>query len=179
MGLTICKKIVHLLEGTIAVTSTLGKGTTFKVILPFKIPEVGSKRKKKTVPKGSGIIKGRRVLVVEDERNNQMLLMKYFIKWGEFQIDIAKDGEDAITHLEQKKYQIVLLNLSLPKISAKEVIQFIRHHSDAHINTLKILVMSGTTTESEMDKVLELGANGFLPKPFTQRELFERLNLLQ
>lgn len=179
MGLTICKKIVHLLEGSIDVTSELGKGTKFKVVLPFEIPEVGHKRKKKTVPKGSGIIKGRRVLVVEDELNNQMLLMKHFIKWGEFQVDIAKDGEDAITLLEQKKYQIVLLNLSLPKIGGKEVIHFIRNHSEEHINTLKILVMSGNTITTEIDEILELGANGFLPKPFTQRELFERLTLLQ
>ena len=109
------------------------------------------------------------ILVVEDEtniRNN----IEEFLQAENFDTLAAKDGEEAIAVFEEKKPDLVILDLMLPKVDGLEVCKHIRRDSDVPI----IMV---TARDEEIDKLLglELGADDYITKPFSLRELKARI----
>ena len=96
--------------------------------------------------------------------------MAEFLQAEDFETILAKDGEEAITLFEEKKPDLVILDLMLPKIDGLEVCKHIRRDSDVPI----IMV---TARDEEIDKLLglELGADDYITKPFSLRELKARI----
>ena len=115
-----------------------------------------------------------KVLVVDDEK----LIVKgirFSLEQDGMEVDCAYDGEEAIRMAKETEYDIVLLDVMLPKFDGFEVCQAIREFSEMPI----IMV---TAKDSELDKVLglELGADDYVCKPFNRRELLARVkNLLR
>ena len=105
------------------------------------------------------------ILIVEDETNIRANMAE-FLQAEDFETILAKDGEEAITLFEEKKPDLVILDLMLPKIDGLEVCKHIRRDSDVPI----IMV---TARDEEIDKLLglELGADDYITKPFSLREL--------
>ena len=111
----------------------------------------------------------RKVLVVDDEK----LIVKgirFNLEQDGMEVDCAYDGEEAVEKAKDKKYDIILLDLMLPKMDGLEVCREIRKTSDVPIIML-------TAKDSEIDKVLglELGADDYVTKPFSNRELVARV----
>lgn len=178
LGLKIVKELTNLLNGTIKIDSTLGEGTTYKISLPFVV-RPKKKRQKKTVPKGTGIVISKRILVIENEKINQMLMMKTFLDndYG-YILDIAKDGTQALEILEKSKYNLVILKSVLPDMTGNEIITKIRTHTNKTITEIPILVVSGNAMKEEQENTLNAGASSFLSKPYTKKELFSRIDSL-
>jgi len=109
------------------------------------------------------------ILIVEDETNIRANMAE-FLQAEDFETILAKDGEEAITLFEEKKPDLVILDLMLPKIDGLEVCKHIRRDSDVPI----IMV---TARDEEIDKLLglELGADDYITKPFSLRELKARI----
>ena len=109
------------------------------------------------------------ILIVEDETNIRANMAE-FLQAEDFETILAKDGEEAITLFEEKKPDLVILDLMLPKIDGLEVCKHIRRDSDVPI----IIV---TARDEEIDKLLglELGADDYITKPFSLRELKARI----
>ena len=110
-----------------------------------------------------------KILIVEDETNIRANMTE-FLQAEDFETILAKDGEEAITLFEEKKPDLVILDLMLPKIDGPEVCKHIRRDSDVPI----IMV---TARDEEIDKLLglELGADDYITKPFSLRELKARI----
>ena len=110
-----------------------------------------------------------RVLVVEDEESFVEGL-KFLLKNEGFEVDVARDGQEALDAFERSGADLVLLDLMLPKMSGTEVCRAIRQRSAVPI----IMV---TAKDEEIDKVLglELGADDYVTKPFSSRELTARI----
>jgi len=110
-----------------------------------------------------------RVLVVEDEESFSDALSFMLRKEG-FEVGIASTGTDAVTQFDQHGADVVLLDLMLPGMSGTEVCRTLRQRSNVPI----IMV---TAKDSEVDKVvgLELGADDYVTKPFSSRELVARI----
>jgi signal transduction histidine kinase len=176
LGLKIVKELVALLNGTIKIDSTEGVGTTYEIMLPF-VEREKKGHKKKSVPKGTGIVISRRILVVENEEIAQMLLMKTFLDndSGYF-IEIARDGTQAIELLDQRRYTLVLLKMQLPDMTGYDIIHHIRSSKDKQLRKTPILVVSGGSMIEEQDNVREAGATEFLAKPYTKKELFSKIH---
>lgn len=174
IGLKIVKDLTALLHGNIQVASEENKGTSFNITLPFEIREVREKRK--SIPKGSGILLSKRILTIEDEEINQMLFMKIFINNDKgYQLEMAQNGEHALELLNKKKYDAIIIKTTLTDMGGLEFIEKLRGISNEQLATLPILMASGSTMLDEQERVLSAGATAFLPKPFTKRELFNIL----
>jgi two-component system, OmpR family, response regulator RegX3 len=110
-----------------------------------------------------------RVLVVEDEESFSDAL-SYMLRREGYEVDVAGSGPDALTSFERSGADLVLLDLMLPGISGTEVCRELRSRS--HVPIIMV-----TARDSEVDKVvgLELGADDYVTKPFSSRELVARI----
>lgn len=111
----------------------------------------------------------KRILLVEDDAEISGLVAKYLAKEG-FEIDAAYDGEEALARIRTHEYQLVILDLMLPRTGGQEVLRRIRAKG-----TIPVLILSAK--DSEIDKILglELGADDYMTKPFTIGELVARV----
>ncbi len=111
-----------------------------------------------------------KILIVEDESSFSDAL-EFLLKKEGFEITVAINGQEAIDRFESEKPELVLLDLMIPVISGTEVCRLIRAQSQTPI----IMV---TAKDSEVDKVvgLELGADDYVTKPYSSRELLARIN---
>lgn len=110
----------------------------------------------------------KKVLIVDDEENIRRLLEIYFNKSG-FETYLAKDGRDALQKFDEIKPQLVVLDLMLPFISGEEVAQKIRKKS-----SVPIIMLTAKAEEDDRVEGLEIGADDYVVKPFSPREVIAR-----
>ena len=112
------------------------------------------------------------ILIVEDDRNTAALIRTYLEKEG-FQAVVAYDGEEALKQVKNSPPGFVILDIMLPKIDGWEVCRRLRSFSDVPVLML-------TAREEEIDRVLglSLGADDYVVKPFSPRELVERVKAI-
>ncbi len=111
----------------------------------------------------------KKILIVEDEKNIAMVLA-YNIKKEGFDCDVAYDGETGLTMAITGSYDLILLDIMLPKMNGFEVCEKIRYKS-------QVPIIFVTAKEEEKDKIfgLETGADDYVTKPFSFRELLSRI----
>ena len=114
----------------------------------------------------------RRILLVEDEKSIRSAVTAYLEREG-YWVTPAEDGQVALNEFEKHKFDVVVLDLMLPKVPGEEVCRQIRNTSDVPIIML-------TAKGEEQDRIagLELGADDYLVKPFSPRELVARVRAL-
>lgn len=115
----------------------------------------------------------RTILIVEDEPSI-VTLIKYNLEKAGFLTDVAYNGEDAIKKIEESKFDLIVLDLMLPKMDGMEVCKTVRKNN----NYIPILML--TAKDDEYDKIygLEMGADDYLTKPFSPKELIARINAI-
>ena len=120
----------------------------------------------------SWVIEMNKILIIEDDKNIQRLLTLE-LRHKNYVVDSAYDGEQGIEMFSKNTYNLVLLDLMLPKKSGKEVCQELRKLADTPI----III---TAKDSVLDKVelLDLGANDYICKPFAMEELLARIRVV-
>ena len=117
----------------------------------------------------------KKVLVIEDEKDIQELLEHYLRREG-FQVQSAGDGEAGLRKVKQEKFDMILLDLMLPRMDGLEVCRILRSQP----STAPIPLIMVTAKGEEVDRVvgLELGADDYITKPFSPRELVARVKAL-
>ena len=177
LGLKIVQDLAQLMGGEVSVKSELNTGSEFSVEIPFKTREKATK--KKTVPKGSGLLLSKRILAVEDDQISQMLLMKQFLSDdSSCYLEIVASGAQTKELLEKKQYNAIILKRKIQDISGLELIEYIRNHPDTNISEIPIIIATGMAMIEEQEEALAAGASAFLKKPYTQKELFKLLEKL-
>lgn len=113
------------------------------------------------------------ILVVDDEQSI-VTLLTYNLEKAGFKTDIANDGKTAITKAEEKEYDLIILDIMLPGIDGMDVCKHLRQ------NKVETPILMLTAKEDEFDKVLglELGADDYLTKPFSPREVIARIKAI-
>ncbi len=116
----------------------------------------------------------KRILVVDDELSITTLL-KYNLEKENFEVDVCHDGEEAVGAARNKEYSFIILDLMLPKINGFEVTKQLRKDK---INTPIIML---TAKDETVDKIigLEIGADDYVTKPFSPRELIARIRAVE
>ena len=123
-------------------------------------------------PDSSDTCSVRRILVIDDDREMIDLLRQSLAQEG-FELSTAQSGEVGIDRGRNEQPEIVLLDVNLPDISGFEVLRRMRRESDVPVIML-------TARGEEVDRIvgLEIGADDYLPKPFSVRELVARINAI-
>ncbi len=114
----------------------------------------------------------KRVLVVEDNKDIALLVQKRLSK--QFNVDVAVNGEDASNVINANPYDLIVLDLSLPKKSGFDVLKDMRKKSSYP----PVLILSGMNAVEDKVKGLKLGADDYLAKPFDVKELVARIDAL-
>jgi DNA-binding response OmpR family regulator len=114
----------------------------------------------------------KRILVVEDHKDIAMLVEKRLSKT--FEVELAFNGEDASDLLNEKEFDLVILDLSLPKKSGFDVLKDLRKKTSFP----PVLILSGLNAVDDKVKGLKLGADDYLAKPFDMKELMARIEAL-
>jgi len=114
-----------------------------------------------------------RILVVEDEQDIAGLIKHTLEKTGQMQVDVVGAGDAALRSLSQTEPDLIILDLNLPVLSGVEVCRIVRTRDDtAHI---PIIMLTARSAESDRVTGLEIGADDYITKPFSLRELVARV----
>jgi two-component system, OmpR family, alkaline phosphatase synthesis response regulator PhoP len=112
------------------------------------------------------------VLVVDDEPNIALSL-EYLMKGQGFDVRVARDGEAALDALRERLPDVMLLDVMLPKFDGYEVCQQVRANPDW--KGVRIIMLTARGRQIEQEKGLALGADDYITKPFSTREVIERV----
>lgn len=168
LGLAITKKLVELMHGKMVVQSIYGKGSKFTVSLDQKIVATKEKKeiKEKTVVKGN--YKGKRVLVVDDNKLNLKVAERLLREYNVF-VDEVASGADAIDRINMGvPYNLVLMDDMMPKMSGCETLEELKKNKDFHTNTV---ALTANAISGMREKYLSVGFDDYLAKPIKKEEL--------
>lgn len=180
LGLAIVKMIINQKQGEIHLDSTLGKGTTFTITIPFnKCNEkqnednrnnlLGVKDRK---PKLSSL-KDIEILLVEDNRMNQALAKSRLSSW-DCKCDIAENGKIALEKLENNVYDLILMDIQMPEMDGYQTTKRIRKLRSP-ICEIPIIAMTAHASSSDEQKALKAGMNDYISKPFNPETLYNKI----
>ncbi|MEO0572327.1 MAG: ATP-binding protein [Bacteroidota bacterium] len=173
LGLSIVKEIIEKQHGCLAVSSTLGVGTTFKVILPFEKVQIHQDNENKTDKTKPVDISGKSILVLEDDALTQKLMGNRLEQWG-CKAYITENGLFGLQLLESHHIDLLLLDMHLPGMDGFEIVQRIR--KNPKFKNLPIIVLSGDAYTRQHQNFEKLGISDFILKPYNSEELLEKID---
>lgn len=116
---------------------------------------------------------GKQVLIADDEPNI-VTALEFLLQRNGYEVHVARNGDEALRLIEQHKPDLILLDVMMPQRSGYDVCQRVREREDwRHI---KIVMLSAKGRDVEMNKGMSLGADLYITKPFSTRELVAKIN---
>jgi len=169
LGLSIARSIVQIMGGTIQIESEKGRGTRVDIRIPMRISNDKTKQDIVEMTDLQKSLKGLRVLAVEDNELNRMVL-QVILKKCEVVVSIAHNGQEAIDLIQEKEFDIVLMDVQMPILDGLEATKFIREDLKYSI---PIIGLSANAMREEVEICKQAGMNDYLVKPYSERALVE------
>ena len=173
LGMSIVKGLVELMKGSISVTSKKGVGSTFEVVIPFKIaPEIVKNTKDSKVS-----IKGKKVLLVEDNDLNREIAKTLLEDEGVL-VSEAVDGLDALKVFEESEigyFDLILMDVVMPNMNGLSATRAIRELNRIDSN-LPIIALSANAYAEDIKKTKNAGMDDYVSKPFKIENLVEMID---
>ncbi|BDS15540.1 PAS domain-containing hybrid sensor histidine kinase/response regulator [Aureispira anguillae] len=173
LGLSIVKQLIELQGGSIRVESTLGQGTMFTILLPFidsgmsiNEEEVQQTQHNHTL----GRLKELEVLIAEDNPINQKLIGSILEQW-EVSFDLTKDGVEALEYSMTKKYDLIFMDINMPRMNGYEAVVAITTDSANPNCKTPIITLTAAALHEERKRMFEVGVSDFITKPFSPQLL--------
>ncbi|WP_179333892.1 hybrid sensor histidine kinase/response regulator [Winogradskyella costae] len=175
LGLTISKHLITLFNGKLQVESIANKGTDVFIEIPLKtVVSALSDKKSSVINTTDSPIE---ILVVEDNKLNQLVMKKLLSNYPNASITIAENGKQAIVALKTKAYNLVLMDLQMPIMNGYEATAIIRSGDLGELNSnIPIIAVTADATDATKQRVLRLGMNDYMTKPVKRELLFEKMN---
>lgn len=173
LGLTLSRKIIELLGGSLSLCSEVEKGSVFTIILPLKTTSVKQVDTTSHIRStDTKILKDKKILLVDDDFVNR-LLGKTVLDNFEGDIDLAENGKEAIIKAGKKKYDIIFLDIHMPDIDGFQVAKTIR---EIGVNQeTSIIAVTAAIMKNEIEEFKNCGINDYLIKPYKEIDVFNKL----
>lgn len=170
LGLTIVKSLLSLFGSSIHLESELGHGSSFFFELDLKCDYTGTEEPSFELDPGNFEFKGLHLLVVEDNKINQVITKKMLDK-KEISCDIANNGNEAIDLAKSNTYDAILMDIHMPGISGEEATRQIRKFN-RHI---PIIALTAISLDDNLDSFYEAGCNDVVTKPFKPEIFYQKI----
>ncbi|MCO4781078.1 MAG: response regulator [Candidatus Cloacimonetes bacterium] len=175
LGLAICKNLVELMNGTIWIESEINNGSKFCFTIELEksdVTVVEVNESKSLFDESLATQLPLKILVAEDNRVNQKVIQQFLLKLG-YTIDIAEDGVEAIEFLKIKQYDLILMDLQMPRMDGVETTKnIIENYGPMRP---RIIAMTANVQKEDQDSYLKVGMDDFVAKPIILNDLISAL----
>ncbi|PID73729.1 MAG: hypothetical protein CSB33_02160 [Desulfobacterales bacterium] len=178
LGLTITRRLVEMMGGSIQVESALDQGSRFTITLPGIVRGRGSVRVRRSDPRtderSHGIVlEPATILVVDDSLSGRNLIRAY-LEDTPLTCFSAENGRQAVTLTGKERPSVVLMDIRMPVMDGYEAVRIIR--DDPEIAHTPIIAMTASSMRSDLKKIKECGFDALLIKPFSRAQLLGRIS---
>ncbi len=181
LGMSIVKKLVDRMRGTVTVDSCLGRGSVVQINLPIRADETRSGQPAAEEQAALNDVAGMRVLLVEDNKIN-CEIVEYILKDAGAEVVTANDGKAAVDAFEAsapETFDCILMDLMMPVMSGYEAARVIRSLERPDAGTVPIIALSANAFEEDVALAKDAGMNEHLAKPVDIRRMFQVMNRLR
>lgn len=172
LGLSIVRRLVSLLGGSIDMDSIPGEGTRVHVALPFRLPVEDAAGPAQ--PREAGKPGSLRILLAEDDWSNAIATRTLLEKLGH-DATLTRNGREAVEIAGREKFDVVFMDIQMPVMSGIEATRAIRARKNGPNADIPIIALTAYAMAGDREKFLEAGMNGYLAKPLDREELRKTL----
>ncbi len=170
LGMSIVKRLVDMMDGSITVESKLGKGSKFTVILEHKIADEAHYTQPENAPTSESykeLICGKHLLMAEDNDLNAEIAQVILTRMG-LVVERVADGAQCVQRLKEKPagtYDLILMDIQMPEMDGYAATRAIRTLSDKAKADIPIVAMTANAFEEDKENAFKAGMNGHIAKP--------------
>ena len=114
-----------------------------------------------------------KTILIADDEPNIVISLEYLLEQAGYRVMVARDGQEALDAITRERPDLVLLDVMLPRLSGFDVCQKVRE--DSSLQHVRVMMLTAKGREVEMSKGLALGADAYITKPFSTRELLAQI----
>jgi CheY-like chemotaxis protein len=176
LGLAITRKLIQLMNGDISVESESGKGSRFKIQIPFetrvnqKTEVIMNNPEESRSGKGGDI----KILLAEDNEANQFLI-KAITKSENWDIMVVDDGEQAVNAYRNNDFDLILMDVQMPVMNGYEATRIIRKDEEGKDKHIPIIALTAYAMKSDKDQCIAAGMDSYISKPFKKQQFLDTI----
>ena len=174
LGLSIVRRLVSVMGGTVCVDSEVGHGSIFYVMIPFKkVESINEKKNTHRQMETEDVYLPSRILCAEDDAVTRMV-MKIVLEKSGYNVTLAMDGRDALDKLASQKFDLILMDIQMPEMDGIEATRHIRIQDRFGANQhIPVIAVTAYAMAGDKEKFLAAGMDDYISKPVDSNDLLD------